>query len=125
MSIVTQKKTVVVGASRKPDRYSNKAIKMLVEHGHPVIPVHPKYATIEGLNVAHRLSDVAGPIDTVTLYIGPAESSKLAADLIALKPRRVIMNPGAENDALIAPLEAEGIAVEKACTLVLLRTQQY
>lgn len=118
-------RVVVVGASPKPDRYSNQAVRLLLEHGHAVVPINPASPTIEGLPVVPRLEEVTGPVDTVTLYVGPAISSTLEATLVTLRPNRVIFNPGAENPALQASLEKHGIATEEACTLVLLNTHQF
>ncbi len=120
------KETVVVlGASPKPERYSNKAVRLLLEHGHAVIPVHPAMDSIEGIAVRHALDDIEGAVDTVTVYVSPELSSPLAEQLVALGPRRVIFNPGTENPVLIKALDAAGIATEQACTLVLLNTGQF
>ena len=118
-------RVVIVGASDKPDRYAFQAFTMLRDHGHEVVPVHPRLSEIEGVPVVSELSQVTGAVDTVTLYVGPAISSGLAEALIALHPRRVITNPGTENPALEAKLQAAGIDVQQACTLVLLRTGQF
>lgn len=118
-------RVVILGASDKPDRYSHQAQLFLSEHGHEVVPVHPKLVSIAGVSVVADLSQISGPVDTVTMYVGPAISGGLADKLAALKPRRVIFNPGSENPPLAAKLEAAGIAVEEACTLVLLRTDQF
>lgn len=115
----------VLGASPKPERYSNKAIRLLREYGHTVIPVNPAQKEIEGLAVAANVDALPRTVDTVTMYVSPAHSDPLLPGLLALKPRRVIFNPGAENPALERELEKAGIAVEEACTLVLLRTQQF
>jgi len=115
----------VLGASPKPERYSNRAVRMLAEYGHRVIPVNPAQSRIEGLPVSRRLEDVPGPVDTVTLYLSPDHSSPLLPGLLALKPRRVIFNPGAENPGLESALEMAGIEALEACTLVLLRTGQF
>lgn len=114
-----------MGASHKPERYSNKAIRLLQEHGHEVIPVHPRLDAVEGLQVAHSLSEVAGAVDTLTLYIGPERSSTVAEAIVQLRPGRVIFNPGSESPELEARLDQAGIAHEQACTLVLLRTGQF
>lgn len=117
------KETVVVlGASPKPERYSNMAVRLLQEYGHTVIPVNPGQKVIEGIAVVPQLKEVHGAVDTVTLYINPAEGERLKADIAALKPRRVIMNPGTESKELSGYLESAGIEVIEACTLVMLRT---
>ncbi len=125
MSTPKTERVVILGASDKPDRYSHKAQLLLREHGHEVVPLHPKLASIEGVPVVADLSLIVGAVDTVTMYVGAAISSSLAEKLIALKPQRVIFNPGSENPALAAKLETANIAVEEACTLVLLRTGQF
>lgn len=112
----------VVGASSKPDRYSYKAMKMLQEKGHIVFPVHPKLEEIEGTKVYCAVSDIPEPVDTVTLYVGEKRSTAIADDLVKLKPRRVIFNPGAENPKLKAVLDTLGIQTFEACTLVMIIT---
>ncbi len=121
----TPERVVILGASDKPDRYAHKAQLMLAEHGHEVVPVHPRLQNIEGVSVVPDLSSVTGAVDTVTMYVGPAISSGLTEKLIALKPKRVLFNPGSENPTLASALNAAQIATEEACTLVLLRTGQY
>lgn len=121
----TSERVVIIGASDNPERYSHKALLLLRQHGHEVVPVHPKLTSIEGVPVMSDLSQVAGPVDTVTMYVGAAISKGLADKLIAVKPKRVIFNPGAENSELEEKLTAAGIAAEEACTLVLLRTGQF
>jgi predicted CoA-binding protein len=118
-------RVVIIGASDNPERYSHQAQLLLRQHGHEVVPVHPKLAEIEDVPVVADLSAISGPVDTVTLYVGPAISQNLTDKLIALKPRRVIFNPGTENAALEAALTSAGIVCEQACTLVLLRTGQF
>jgi predicted CoA-binding protein len=115
----------VLGASPKPERYSNQAVRLLLEHGHRVIPIHPAIKEIEGLPVSASLSDVAEGIDTLTIYVSPALSTPLTDDILALRPRRVIFNPGTENPILNAVLTEAGINTEEACTLVLLNTGQF
>lgn len=118
-------RVAVLGASHKPERYANQAIRLLREHGHEVVPVHPKLDLAEGLPVVHSLGEIAGTIDTLTLYIGPERSALVADDIVRLRPGRVIFNPGTESAALAARLDAAGIPHEEACTLVLLRTGQF
>ena len=121
----SKKRVVVMGASNKPDRYSNKAVRLLREHGHEVIPVHPRLDEVEGLKVIHQLGEIIGAVDTLTLYVGPDASSAAAEAILQLRPGRVIFNPGSENPVLEARMRAADIAHEQACTLVLLRTAQF
>jgi predicted CoA-binding protein len=115
----------VLGASNKPERYSYQAVKLLAEKGHTVFPVHPALAAIDGTPAFKQLGDIPVPIHTLTVYVGPERSATLAAAILAARPQRVIFNPGAENPALAQQLQAAGIQVENACTLVLLRTGQF
>lgn len=115
----------VIGASPLEDRYANKAMRLLTANGHIPIPVAPKHDTIEGKKVYRRLTDVPEKIDTVTLYVGPARQEEVIQQIIQAAPRRVIFNPGTENPAAYPQLEAAGIDVTIACTLVLLKTNQY
>ena len=115
----------VLGASNRPERYSFQAVKLLAEKGHAVCPVHPALATIDGVPVFKQLGDIRVPLHTLTVYVGSERSTALAAAILAAQPQRVISNPGAENPALAQQLQAAGIQVENACTLVLLRTGQF
>jgi len=112
---------VVLGASNKPLRYSNQAIRLLLEKGYRVTPVHPRIGNIEGLEVAPTLEAVAQPVDTLTLYVGAERLEPLIDQVVRLKPQRVIFNPGTESPALQSRLEQAGIHWFEACTLVLLR----
>ncbi|MCW9014856.1 MAG: CoA-binding protein [Gammaproteobacteria bacterium] len=112
--------TVVLGASNKPHRYACKAIRMLLEYGYHVVPVHPKLENIEGLVVKHQLAHILEPVDTLTLYIGSARSEPLIDDIINLNPARVILNPGTESDKLELALLHNEIPFVKDCTLLML-----
>lgn len=119
------KKTVVLGASDDPERYAYKALLRLLENGHPVLPVNPKLSALEGIPVYRELSEIREKVDTVTVYLSPARSTPLADQFVALAPKRVILNPGAENPELERALDAAGIPWMHACTLVLLSTKRY
>ncbi len=117
---------VVLGATAKPERYANQAIRLLREKGiSPITPVHPKLAVSEGLPVTNKLSEVPQPVDTLTLYVGSARLEPMIDDILAIKPGRVIFNPGTESPTLQQALNTADIPWEEACTLVLLRTGQF
>ena len=116
---------VVLGASPKEDRYSNKAVRLLMENGYDPVPVHPLAQTIHGQPCRTSLAEVKGPVDTITVYLGAKNSDPLIDDILAAAPRRLILNPGAENPALEERARAAGIEVLHACTLVLLSTNQF
>ncbi len=119
---------VVLGASRDETRYYHKAIKMLQEFGHNPLPVHPKESEILGHKVYPDLAALIAlglKIDTLSIYVNPQISTHLVQEIIQLNPKRVIFNPGSENEQLEKTLIQKGIQVEEACTLVLLRTGQF
>lgn len=118
----------VLGASNDPSRYSYQAVELLNKYGHRPIPVHPREEKVLGLPVVKDLGALAESgqkIDTITVYVNSAISDKFIKEFLAVHPRRVIFNPGAENTKLEAALKDKGISVENACTLVLLRTNQF
>ena len=121
----TSERVVILGASDKPDRYAHRAFAMLREHGHVPVPVHPVLKEIEGVPVVADLSEVAGTVDTLTLYVNPSISETLADAIVALSPGRVIFNPGTESPKLATRLAEAGIPSEEACTLVLLGSGQF
>jgi len=118
-------RVVVLGASENPERYSHKAVLLLMEHKHRVVPVSPNLKSVADIPAMPDLESVEGHVDTLTIYISPDRSSHLADKIMALGPGRVIFNPGAENPALRDRLNRHGIATVEACTLVLLRTGQF
>jgi len=125
MSSHEKQKVIVLGASDNPDRYSNKAVRLLREHGHHVVPVNPRLKTVEGIEAVQELGQIGGSVDTLSVYVSPEISSRLTRQILELKPSRVIFNPGSENPEVRTFLEDKGIRTEEACTLVLLRTGQF
>lgn len=115
----------VLGASDNPEKYSYKAVQMLKESGHQAFPVHPVLKTTQELKTYPSIRDIEAPIHTVTLYISKDISTRIADEILAKKPKRIIFNPGAENPALAQKAYDQGIQALEACTLVLLRTQQF
>jgi len=115
----------ILGASPKPDRYAYKAFEMLRRYGHQPIPVNPAFDEILGEKCYPTISEAPQPIDTVTLYLGEARSNPLMDEIVAAKPKRIIMNPGAENAALADKAGEAGIEVVEGCTLVMLQTGQF
>lgn len=109
----------ILGASDKPERYSNMLIKRLGSKGHPVYPVNPVLKTIEGLPVYRSLSELPPGIEVLSVYMNARRSSEIADAILASGIPRVIFNPGAENPALAERLAAAGVEVEEACSLVL------
>ncbi|MBB6003009.1 CoA-binding protein [Arcicella rosea] len=118
-------KTLVVGASTNTERYSFKAAKMLLANGHEVELLGKRVGEIDGKIINTTSHFDFENIDTITMYVGPNHQPDLYDYLLGLKPRRIIFNPGTENEVFEKRAENEGIIVEEACTLVLLSTKQY
>ena len=95
-------------------------MQMLKEHGHHPIPINPAFAEILGEKCYPAITDIPGLIDTITMYVGRERSDPIIDQIVASKPRRIIMNPGAENDDLGKKAREKGIEVLERCTLVML-----
>lgn len=124
--LTMSKKTLVLGASLKPNRYSNIAIKMLLEYQHKVIAIGLRKGSVNGVPIITDLNNFTElAIDTITLYLNAKRQIAYYNFIIHLKPKRVIFNPGTENEEFINLLIQNNIEFEIACTLTLLRTNQY
>lgn len=118
------KKTLVLGASSKPDKYSYKAISLLVEKGHSVLAIGQNSGEVAGIKIQTKAIPLKN-IDTITLYLNPNRQRDYYNYIVEAKPKRVLFNPGTENPELYQLLELNAIKAEVACTLVLLTTNQY
>ncbi|WP_367757237.1 CoA-binding protein [Flavobacterium sp. WC2430] len=118
------KKTLVLGASTKPERYAFKAITMLVDKGHSVLAIGQNNGEVAGIKIKTKAIPLSN-IDTITLYLNPARQRDYYNYIVEAKPKRVIFNPGTENPELYQLLELNNIKSEVACTLVLLTTNRY
>lgn len=118
------KKTLVLGASTKPERYAFKAITMLVEKGNSVIAIGQNQGEVAGISIRTKNIPLSN-IHTVTLYLNPLRQRDYYNYIIETKPKRVVFNPGTENPEFYQLLKSNNIKVEEACTLVLLTTNQY
>jgi len=121
---MNNKKTLVLGASTKPERYAFMAVTNLVEKGHSVIAVGQNTGEVAGIKINTKQIPLSN-IHTVTLYLNPTRQRDYYNYILETKPKRVIFNPGTENPEFYQLLKANGIKVEVACTLVLLATNQY
>jgi uncharacterized protein len=118
------KKTVVLGASENPSRYSHMATTRLTAHGHNVVAIGNRAGKIGEVNIIQE-HPAMDDVDTVTLYLNPTNQKPYYDYILSLKPKRVIFNPGTENEELEDMIEAQGGKAMEACTLVLLSTGQY
>ena len=119
-----KKKTLVLGASQNPARYSYLAMQRLAAHQHPVVALGAKKGQV-GDTVIETEKKAFDDVDTVTMYLNPLRQKEYYDYILSLHPRRIIFNPGAENDELADLAEKEGIKTQEACTLVLLSTGQF
>lgn len=119
-----QKKTVVLGASQNPARYSFLAVNKLNNYGHPVRAIGRREGEINNtpIEVGHPSIE---EVDTITLYLSPQNQVPYYEYMLSLKPKRIIFNPGTENDDLEKLAEENGIETIEGCTLVMLSTGQY
>jgi len=124
MKIMKSKKTLVIGASTNSERYSYRAVNMLVGKGHSVLAIGQKTGEVAGVKIQTKAIPVKN-IDTITLYLNPGRQRDYYNYIIEAQPKRVIFNPGTENPEFYQLLELNNIKVEVACTLVLLATSQY
>lgn len=119
-----KKKTLVIGASTNPSRYSYKAIQKLANFGHPVVAIGNKEGEVSGVKFTSEKVKFED-IDTVTLYLNKNNQKNFYDYILDLNPKRVLFNPGTENKELQDLLTKNNIAFEEACTLVLLSIGQY
>lgn len=119
-----KKKTLVLGASGNPSRYSYLAIQRLRSHGHPVVAIGRVHTFVGDIPVETE-KKAFDNIDTVTLYLNPLHQQEYYDYILSLKPKRIIFNPGAENEELEKLARQQHIRTMDACTLVLLSTNQY
>ncbi|WP_276501101.1 CoA-binding protein [Terrimonas pollutisoli] len=118
------KKTLVLGASDNPSRYSYLAIQRLRSYGHPVVAIGRKNTKVSDVIIEKEKQEV-NDIDTVTLYLNPIHQQEYYDYIVSLKPKRIIFNPGTENEELIRLAKENKIQPLEACTLVMLSTGQY
>jgi uncharacterized protein len=120
------KKTVIIGATTDQSRYAYLAASMLSNYQHEIVPIGIKKGELFGaeiLNIFDRPK--VENVDTVTLYIGPRRQPEWYDYIIGLKPKRIIFNPGTENETFEQLADDKGIEVVHGCTLVMLRSNQY
>lgn len=118
------KKTIVLGASPNPERYSYLAVERLRHHQHPVVAIGKRKGTIKDVEIMKELP-VLNDVDTITLYLNANNQKEYYDYILQTNPKRIIFNPGAENEELFNLAKANGIEPVEACTLVMLGTNQF
>ena len=116
--------TLVLGATTNPSRYAYRAVVSLLNHGHEVIAVGNKIGEVSGVSILHQIPDNV-TVDTVTLYLSALNQKAWQEAILKLKPRRIIFNPGAENEDFANEANNMGIETMEACTLVMLTIGTY
>ncbi|KOF04361.1 CoA-binding protein [Roseivirga seohaensis subsp. aquiponti] len=115
------KKTVIIGSNPKTNNYAFMAAERLKNYGHEFIPIGISEGQVLGKSILNiRDEPKIDEVDTVTLYINPQRQIEWYSYILSLKPKRIIFNPGTENQELKKLAEAQGIICEEACTLVML-----
>ncbi|MCF8362326.1 MAG: CoA-binding protein [Prolixibacteraceae bacterium] len=118
------KRTLILGASTKPERYSYKAAQKLLNHGHPIEMIGRKEDVLFDNTIKAEKIKIDN-LHTVTLYLSPRFQAEYYDYILGLNPKRVIFNPGTENPEFQQMLSDNNIEYENACTLVLLATNSY
>ena len=121
---MSKKKTLVLGASQNPARYSYLAIQRLRRHQHPVVAVGRRIGQVADVDISKEQQVEAG-VDTVTLYLNPKNQVEYYDYILDLHPKRIIFNPGTENEELMRMAKENNIEPVMGCTLVMLSTGQY
>lgn len=120
------KKTVIVGATPNQSRYAYLAAKMLTEYGHEIVPLGIRQGEVFGKEIIDiRKKPSITAVDTITVYLSPVHQGEWMDYLLKLKPKRIIFNPGTENEVFEQAAEEIGIEAIEACTLVMLRSRQF
>jgi hypothetical protein len=119
-----KKKTLVLGASLKPHRYSNYAIESLIDNKYDVLAIGSRMGNVAGITIETEFLPYTD-IDTISIYLNAKMQKPFYNYILSLKPKRVIFNPGTENPELYSILKENKIPFEESCTLVLLATNQY
>jgi uncharacterized protein len=119
-----EKKTLVLGASDNPERYSYLAVNRLRGKGYPVVAIGRKKVKVADVEVETEKKQFEN-VDTVSLYVNPSHQQEYYDYILSLHPKRIIFNPGTENEELYELAKSNGIEPTEACTLVLLSTGQF
>lgn len=110
----------IVGASRDRRKFGNKAVRAYLENGDTVYPVHPAQTEIEGLKTYASVTQVPDEIDVATFYVSPDVGLKVLEDCAQKGIRRVLLNPGAQSDALLHRARELNIEAQSVCSIRLI-----
>lgn len=126
MQTEANERIVIVGLSDHPDRFAYRAAQKLQKHGYKtLVGIHPSQKTVLDVPVVAKASEIKDPVHTLTMYVGPSKSVHMVNDLLALKPKRIIFNPGSECKELADAAKKQNVEVREDCTLVMLNVGQF
>jgi hypothetical protein len=111
-------KVAIIGASNNREKFSNKAVRAYLKQGFEVYPVNPKEEEIEGLKAYKTVLDVPGDIDRVSVYLPPRVTLEVLEDIAEKSPKELFLNPGSENEEVVAKAKALGLNPILACSIV-------
>lgn len=120
------KKTAILGATTNPSRYAYLAAERLIANDHKIVPIGIKKGEVFGVSILNlRKKPDIKDIDTITMYISSQNQGQWEEYILSLNPKRIIFNPGSENQSLAEKASKKGIEVLNACTLVMLGNDLY
>lgn len=120
------KKTVIIGATNNPAKYAYLAAERLQDSGHEIVPVGIRQGEVFGKQILDlKEKPSVKEVDTITMYINPYHQAEWEDYILSLKPKRIIFNPGTENQLLVEKAKQQGIETNYACTLVMLSVGNY
>jgi len=122
----TSEKIAILGITDNPERYSYKAHRNLLENGFTnQVGVSPKKVNLNEIELVDSLQQIEDKVHTLTLYVGAERLEPMIDQILKLSPKRIISNPGTENQNLLSKAKAQGIEVIEGCTLVMLALGQF
>ncbi|MEQ1731336.1 MAG: CoA-binding protein [Vicinamibacterales bacterium] len=112
------KVVAVVGASADRRKFGNKAVRAFQAAGYQVVPINPSGQPIEGLVTYRSVMDVPQSIQMVTVYVPADVAIRLLPDFVSKGIEEVWLNPGADDDELVAAARQRGLRVIVACSII-------
>jgi uncharacterized protein len=108
----------VIGASKQHEKFGNKAVRSYVAHGHSVYPVNLRETNIEGLTTYRSILDVPVDLDATLVYVPPEVTLRLLPAIAKKGPGALYLNPGSEDDAVLARAAELGLKPILACSIL-------
>jgi predicted CoA-binding protein len=112
------KTVAIIGASANRAKFGNRALRAFERQGYRVLAINPNEAEVEGHKTYASVLDVAEPIDMATVYVPGAVGVKIMDDLAKKGVPEVWLNPGADDDPVLARARELGLKVIVACSIM-------